>query len=84
MTAIGTRNVDEDEPERAAAATSSHFERDDEHVERRGDRLDDRVARGDLLAASAAAAAQDQPREDRDVVVGLELRARSPGTSSAA
>src|SRR3954452_1304140 len=51
------------------------LQRDDEHVQRGGDRLDHRIARGDLLAAAAAAAAQDQPREDGDVVVGRQLRA---------
>ena len=39
-----------------------------------GARLDERVARRDWLAAAAATPAQQQPGEDRDVVVGLDRR----------
>jgi hypothetical protein len=47
----------------------------DEREERARAELDERVARGDRLGAGAAAAAQREPRDDGDVVVGLDLGA---------
>ena len=44
-------------------------------AQRGGERLDERVARRDRLAAAAAVPAQQQPGEHRDVVVGLDRRA---------
>ena len=46
-------------------------------TQRRGAPLDERVARRDRLAAAAAVAAQQQPGEDRDVVVRPHRRVAS-------
>ena len=43
-------------------------------AQRGGARLDERVARRDRLAAATAVTAQQQPGEDRDVVVGPHRR----------
>ena len=44
-------------------------------AQHRRQRLDERVARRDRLTAAAAVSAQQQPGEDRHVVVGLDRRA---------
>ena len=44
-------------------------------AQRRGTCLDERIARRDRRCAAAAVPAQQQPGEDRDVVVGLDRRA---------
>ena len=60
----------EAEPDLLARAEAQ----DDERHQHRGRQLDERVAPGDRRPARAAAAAQQEPREDGDVVVGLDRR----------
>ena len=68
MSASGTRKHDQREPEREARRVVV-VDGDDSGEEQAGGRLDGRVAARDRLAAVAAAPAQQQPRDDRDVVV---------------
>ena len=66
------RRDEKPEPERLPVERERAQERDDE--QRRRERLDERIAGGDGLFAGAAAAQQDQVREDRDVVVAGDHR----------
>ena len=73
MSAIGTRKATSTRP-RTSAAVSAWCTATTAAKSTAVGRLDDRIARRDRLRAAATAPAQEQPRQHRDVVVGLDRR----------
>ena len=78
VSVIATRTAQRTSPSTSSPASSVAERQHGPRPERAERRLGQRIARRDRLAAVAAAAPEDEPGDDRDVVVGGD-RAPQPG-----